>query len=120
MTKGEGQSLGDVLPLRGQLSPAATAVLAARPSLAGAVAESGRCRGRDAQLRALKKETSGRMQRPPELVPIHEYLLGTSGRLRKVAAYGKNPEEFGQNLAKIQQNFGNICEIFVNNQLQNV
>ena len=37
-TKGEGQSLGDVLPLRGQLSPAATAVLAARPSLAGAVA----------------------------------------------------------------------------------
>ena len=36
------------------------------------------------------KETSGRMQRPPELVPIHEYLLGNSlvppegfGRLRK-------------------------------------
>ena len=38
VTKGEGQSLGDVLPLRGQLSPAATAVLAARPSLAGVVA----------------------------------------------------------------------------------
>ena len=36
-----------------------------------------------AELRALKKGTSGRLQRPPELVPIPEYLLGTSGRLRK-------------------------------------
>ena len=30
-----------------------------------------------------KKRASGRMQRPAELVPIPEYLLGTSGRLRK-------------------------------------
>ena len=46
------------------------------------------------------------MQRPPELVPISEYLLGTSGSLRKVAAFWKNPE-------KNQQKFGKICEISV-------
>ena len=52
-----------------------------------------------AQLLA-KKGASGRMQRPPELVPIPEYLLGTSlvppegfGKLRKVAAFWKNPEK---------------------------
>ena len=74
--------------------------------------------GRDAQLRALKKEAAGRMQRPPELVPIPEYLLGTSGRLRKVAAFWKNPENIWSKLKikfyqkfKIQQTSGKICEI---------
>ena len=39
------------------------------------------------------------MQRPPELVPILEYPLGTSlvppEGFRKVAAFWKNPEKVG-------------------------
>ena len=42
-----------------------------------------------------KERASGRMQRPAELVPIPEYLLGTFGKLRKVAAlnFWKNSEK---------------------------
>ena len=55
------------------------------------------------------------MQRPPELVPIPEYLFGTFlvppegfGKLRKVAAFWKNPENFCLNLVKIRQNSDKI------------
>ena len=33
----------------------------------------------------------------------------------KVTAFWQNPENFGQNLEKNQQNSGKICEIFVKN-----
>ena len=65
------------------------------------VAESGRWLGR-AELLA-KKGASGRMQRPPELVPIPKDPLVRRegfGKLRKVAAFWKNPENFGQHSAK--------------------
>ena len=60
-----------------------------------------------------KKGASGRMQRPPELVPIPEYLLGTSL---------VPPEGFGK-FAKIQRkfrqkfnvaNFGNFWQNYLN------
>ena len=48
------------------------------------------------------------MQRPAELVPITEYLLGTSlvppEGFGKALHLGKIPKKIGQHLAKIQQN----------------
>ena len=76
--------------------------------------KSRRAAGRPSGAACAKKGASGRMQRPPELVPIPEYLLGTSlvppegfGKLRKVtvAAFKKNPEKIGQNLATIQHHY---------------
>ena len=52
---------------------------------------SGRWR-RPSEAACAKRGSIGQMRRPAELVPIPEYLLGTPGRLRKVAVFWKNPE----------------------------
>ena len=45
------------------------------------------------------------MQRPPELVPIPEYLLGTSlvppEGFGKLLYFGKIPKTFGENVAEL-------------------
>ena len=59
------------------------------------------------------------MQRPAELVPIPWSGVKASegfGKLRKVAAFWKNPENIWSKFSKIQQNSGKICKIFVKNQ----
>ena len=43
------------------------------------------------------------MQRPPELVPIPEYLQKGSESSGKLLHFGKIPKKFGQHLAKIQE-----------------
>ena len=48
-------------------------------------------------------ETSGRMQRPPELVPIPEYLQKASESSEKLLNLGKISKKFDRHLAKIQQ-----------------
>ena len=53
-----------------------------------------------------KKGASGRMQRPPELVPIPEYLQKASESSGKLLHFGKIPKKLCQSLAKIQQNSG--------------
>ena len=48
-----------------------------------------------------KKGPSGRMQRPPELLPIREYLHKASAGTGKLLHFGKMPKHFGKNLAKL-------------------
>ena len=62
-----------------------------------------------------KERASGRMQRPAELVPIPEYLLGTSGRLRKALESCCILEKSRKQNVKSQQNSGKFCEIVVKN-----
>ena len=57
------------------------------------------------------------MQTPAELVPIPESSVKAPAKLRKVAAFWENPENFWpKNVTKIQRDSGKICEIFVKNQ----
>ena len=57
-------------------------------------------------------ETSGRMQRPPELVPIPEYLRKVSESSGKLLHFGKIPKKFG---LKILRNFDQIFSGFFQN-----
>ena len=50
------------------------------------------------------------MQRPPELVPIPEYLQKASESSGKLLHFGEIPKKFGQNLGKNKKNSGKICE----------
>ena len=85
---------------------------------AGLVAESGRP-GR-AELLAKKGRIVGGVGCPPNCRTSGK-LRGSSAPLelfRKMPHFGKIPKTFGQNLAKIQQNSGKICdEIFETREL---
>ena len=66
------------------------------------------------------------MQRPAELVPIRYgpswFVIVRESSVKapmKVTAFWQNPENFGQNLEKNQQNSGKICKIFGKNKLKN-
>ena len=64
------------------------------------IAESGRL-GR--ALLLAKNGASGRMQRPPELVPIPTDPWKASESSGKLLHFGKIPKNFGQNLANLKQ-----------------
>ena len=60
-----------------------------------------------------EKGASGRMQRPPELVPIPCCGVKASegfGKLRKVAAFWKNPEKVWSKFSKTLEILQNLCK----------
>ena len=57
-----------------------------------------------------KNGASGRMQRPPELVPIPESLQKASESSGKLLHFGKIPKKNGQDSAKLSKILANFAK----------